>query len=391
MKILKCMPVLVLCVCLCGCNLLTRGSYTHVEEHQIPSTAPGNQNVSAQNYQQLYTALANMVSVGEDQKIIFVKQYDKQQLEEDLRKVTVALCEEDPIAAYAVKEIQCTVGTVSGEDAVSVQVVYLRDQAQIHQIVQVEDNLAAQDAICQSLNACDTGVVLYIEHYESVDFAQIVKDHALAYPEYVMEQPQVSVNIYPESGDSRVVEIKFSYVTGRDALKNMQNQVSPVFRSAVLYVSGDAAAEEKYSQLYSFLMERYDYSIETSITPAYSLLRLGAGDCRAFAMVYAAMCRQAGLECLVVSGNRAGENWYWNIVNMDGFYYHVDLLSVTDGGVFAGHDDAQMQLEGYLWNFEAYPVCQQPPSQENPDPDPNPDPNPDPEPEPDMENTPEEN
>ena len=369
MKLLKCLWIVVLCLCLCGCDLLSRGSHIYVGEHQNPSTGSGNQNVNARNYQQLYKALVNMVEKGEDQKIIFVKQYDKQQLNADLQQAVATICAENPIAAYAVKEIQCTVGTVSGEDAVSVQVLYMRDQTQIHQIVSVKDNQAAQEVIYQSLNACETGLVLYIAEYASIDFSQMVKDHALAYPEYVMEQPQVSVNIYPETGESRVVELKFTYETNRDLLKNMQNQVSPVFRSAVLYVSGDAAEEEKFSQLYSFLMERYDYTITTSITPAYSLLRHGMGDCRAFAMVYAAMCRQAGLECLVVSGNRAGENWYWNIVNMDGAYYHVDLLSTGDGGVFLGHNDEQMQAEGYLWNFEAYPSCQ-PSVPDDPNPEP---------------------
>ena len=369
----KCCFIMALCLCLCGCSLLTRGSHIYVGEHQNPSTAVGSQNVNARNYQQLYKALEIMVKKGEDQKIIFVKQYDKQQLEADLKQAVDTICAEYPIAAYAVKEIQCTVGTVSGEDAVSVQVVYLRDQAQIRQIISVADNQAAREEIVRSLNNCESGLLLYIEAYASVDFTQMVKEHALAYPENVMEQPQVSVNIYPETGESRVVELKFTYETNRDALKNMQNQVSPVFRSAVLYVSGDAAEAEKFSQLYSFLMERYDYTIASSVTPAYSLLRHGVGDCRAFAMVYAAMCRQAGLECLVVSGNRAGEDWYWNIVNMDGVYYHMDLLSVGDGGIFQGHNDTQMQADGYLWNFEAYPQCQ-PPAPEEPDPAPDPEP-----------------
>ena len=373
MKIIKCLCLLVLCICLSGCDLLSRGSHIYVGDHQIPATAPGNQNINAQDYQQLYQALVNMIRRGESQQIVFVRHYDKQHLEEDLRTVTQEVSQKDPIAAYAVKEIQCTAGTVSGEDAVSVQVLYLRDQSQIRQIQTVKDIAEAADKIGLALNNCDTGVVLYVEQYSSADFSQIVQAHALAYPEYVMEQPQLSVNIYPETGESRVVEIKFNYETNRETLKTMQTQVSPVFRSAVLYVSGDARQEEKFSQLSSFLMERYDYTISTSITPAYSLLRHGTGDCRAFAMVYAAMCRQAELECMVVSGNRAGENWYWNIINIDGVYYHVDLLANNENGAFLGYEDSQMQADGYLWNFEEYPACVKP---ADPEPDPDPDPNP---------------
>lgn len=367
MKFAQCFMALVLCLCLCGCDFMNNGSHVYVQYHEPESTAGNTQNVSAETYQQLYDALARMIEKGTDQQIISVERYDKQCLEADLDKVSQDLLSSHPIAAYAVQEIRCTVGTVSGGDALSVQITYLHDEAQIRQILRVEDAAGAGDMIAQSLNACDPGVVLYIQNYAPTDFTQIVENYAMEHPEYVMEQPQVAVSIYPETGDSRVVEIKFAYHTSRESLKNMQNQVSPVFRSAVLYVSGDAAEKEKYSQLYSFLMERYDYTIETSITPTYSLLRHGAGDCRAFATVYAAMCRQAGLDCQVVSGNRSGENWYWNIVCMDGVYFHVDLLSETDGSVFLPHGDAEMRENGYLWDFDAYPACPQDPKQDTPE------------------------
>ena len=135
----------------------------------------------------------------------------------------------------------------------------------------------------------------------------------------------------------------------------MQTQVRKVFDSAVLYVSGDGEDREKYAQLYSFLMERYDYKIETSITPSYSLLRHGVGDCKTFAVVYAAMCRLSGLECLVVSGTRAGEAWYWNIVRDGQRYFHVDLLRSAQVGKFVELTDGQM--EGYVWDYSRFPEC----------------------------------
>ena len=94
MKLLKCLWIVVLCLCLCGCDLLSRGSHIYVGEHQNPSTGSGNQNVNARNYQQLYKALVNMVEKGEDQKIIFVKQYDKQQLDADLQQAVATICAE---------------------------------------------------------------------------------------------------------------------------------------------------------------------------------------------------------------------------------------------------------------------------------------------------------
>ena len=135
----------------------------------------------------------------------------------------------------------------------------------------------------------------------------------------------------------------------------MQSQVKPVFDSAALYVCGEGSENQKFSQLYAFLMERFDYKVETSITPSYSLLRHGVGDSRAFATVYAAMCRAAGLECIVVTGTRSGEPWSWNIICEDGYYWHVDLLHSNEGGRFRKVLDADM--EGYVWDYSAYPLC----------------------------------
>ena len=126
-----------------------------------------------------------------------------------------------------------------------------------------------------------------------------------------------------------------------------------IFASALLYVNSDASDAQKFAQLYTFLMERFDYKQETSITPSYSLLSHGVGDCEAFATVYAAMCRQAELDCDVVSGTRDGESWHWNIVREGDVYYHVDLLRCSEESGFRCRTDAEM--EGYVWDYSAYP------------------------------------
>ena len=100
-------------------------------------------------------------------------------------------------------------------------------------------------------------------------------------------------------------------------------------------------------------MERFDYSLETTITPAYSLLHEGVGDCTAFATVYAAMCRKAGLECHVVSGTREGEPWSWNLIYFMGNYFHVDLLFCSQTGGFAASLGSEMT--DYEWDHSAYP------------------------------------
>ena len=64
------------------------------------------------------------------------------------------------------------------------------------------------------------------------------------------------------------------------------------------------------------------------------------------------MCRQAGVDCQVVSGTRDGESWHWNIIREENVYYHVDLLRCNEGGGFSRRTAAQMQ--DYVWDYSAY-------------------------------------
>jgi hypothetical protein len=201
--------------------------------------------------------------------------------------------------------------------------------------------------------------VLRVGDYKDLDFVQLVSDFAMENPDVAMELPQVTVSVYPQEGTDRVVDIRFAYQTARDTLYTMRDYVEPVFRSAALYVSSEEESDSvKFARLYTFLKERNDYQVKTSIVPAYSLLRYGVGDSKAFAVVYAAMCRQAGLECHVVTGTRNGEPWYWNIVRNGELYSHVDLLCCREQGAFHSHSDGEMT--GYVWDYSAYPVCLEP-------------------------------
>ena len=215
---------------------------------------------------------------------------------------------------------------------------------------------AAKVLIGVALEQYDPGVVILVGEYIPTDVAQIAEDYALRNPSAVMETPQVTAEVYPNTGEQRVLELKFTYQTSRDELRQMRTQVEPVFDAAALYVSGDDVDMRKYSQLYAFLMERFtDYQVKTSITPAYSLLRHGVGDSKTFAAVYAEMCRRAGMECQIVIGTRDGEPWCWNMVQIDGFYYHVDLLKSWGEGGFRKQTDSQMT--DYVWDYSSYPTC----------------------------------
>lgn len=347
--------LLALCLLLAGCDNWMNGSYISVTPHSDENNQPQQDVVSVSSYLELRTALADLVESGTESCVISIADMDRIQAESQMNMAVRYAKNQNPIGAYAVEDITYEFGTNAGQQAIAVNITYSHGKSELLRIKRYGTMEDALGAITTALEKCESDLILRIDNFENTDFTQYLQDYADAHPESVMEMPQVVINQYPETGDQRVLEVKYTYQTSRESLRNMQSRVQAVFSSAALYVSGDGEESEKFSQLFSFLMERYDYQIETSITPAYSLLRHGVGDSKAFATVYASMCRQAGLECLVVTGTRAGEPRFWNMICQDGVYCHVDLLRSSENGSFQCLTDAQM--EGYVWDYSAYPAC----------------------------------
>lgn len=342
--------LLALSLCLSGCGWMD-GYYSHVMPHQEQTATDRTESVSASDYAGLRAALEDMIRSGKESDVIHVTDFDQKKVELSMSMAVRYVTCSFPIGAYAVENIRYEIGTSGGAPAIAVEISYLRSYVEIRKIHTVADMEEAREVISQALENHEAGVVLLVENYKQMDIAQLVASHAQEHPDLVMETPQVTTGVYPDEGTARVLEVQLTYQNSREALRQMQEQTGPLFTSAAMYVTPDAADGVKYAQLYTFLMERFDYQLETSITPAYSLLRYGVGDSRAFATVYAAMCRRAGLECLVVTGTRAGEPWSWNIICDSGLYFHVDLLQDHFRELL------DWEMSGYVWDYSAYPVC----------------------------------
>lgn len=337
-----------------GCSWMG-GTYVSITPHheQLPSVQADS--LMAAEYSQLRDILEQLTEAGAENAVIHVPEYDRHMVEQGMKNAVRYITEVLPVGAYAIDKVEYEVGTSAGQPAISVNITYLHGRSELRRIRQAADMETAKELILESVEECSDSVVILVDRYQEQDLVQMVADYAVENPAVVMEIPQLAIGTYPETGSKRVLEIKFAYQTSRETLRNMKTQVKRVFDSAALYINQNDANEQKFNQLFAFLTERFPYKYETSITPSYSLLCHGVGDARAFAVVYGAMCRSAGLECQLVSGTKNGEAWYWNLICIEGRYYHVDLLESRDAGVFTKHTDEQMH--GYVWDYSAYPAA----------------------------------
>ncbi len=336
---------------LTGCNWMD-GSYVSVTPHQV-GYSDEEDTMMISDFIDLRSAVIGMIDSGETEGVLPLKDYLQQDIRADMIRVKEYVMSTSPIGAYAVQSIDYEYDTTDDKNTLSVEISYRHTKAEIGKIHAVYGMDGAKTFLVDTLNNHRKSLVLLVTRYEDMDIHQWITDYIALHPEIVMETPQVSIQTYPEQGEARVVEILFSYQNSRDSLRQMQNQVSPIFSSAKLYVSTEVDDLTKLEQLYTFLMERFDYKYETTQTPAYSLLYSGVGDSKAFAEVYAAMCRQIGVECSVVPGTYQEQSRYWNLIQLDGIFYHVDLLQSEQLGSLQLMEHEEMSE--YQWDQSLYP------------------------------------
>ena len=343
--------ILILSLLLTGCSWMD-GEYHSVTPHMSGNHKTAKDAVTVTGYNELRDALVELVTDGRQKSTIYTAGIDTDLLDQYMGTAIMHVFQNCAVGAFAADKIEYEYGISGGKTAVVIEVSYLHTRQEILRIKNAEDMEGVKSSIAAALRKCDASAVIKVANYEEIDLIQYVEDYVSNYPDVCMETPVVKTAVYPNRGDERVVEMIFTYQNSREQLRNMQDTVKPIFDSAKMYVQTSEEPLQKYEQLYSFLMERFDYKLETSINPAYSLLRYGVGDCKAFAQVYANMCRNAELECLVVTGTRDGEPWYWNLVRIGEEDYHVDLLTCVSNGEFTLMTPQDM--ENYVWDYLEY-------------------------------------
>ena len=345
-SILSVILLLAVLLSVSGCSMFSE-TYVAQRPHQGNHHSIQSGQQMASSYPEIYTALAALVSHGETTGVIILSDLTEQVGRSYMQAAVKNVMGQDPIGAYAVDNIQFDMGTNAGRMAVGVQIQYSRSRADIANVKSVTTMEEAELLIGQSLEQSTDAVVFVVEQFDQIDFASLVQQYGQTNAAMVMEIPQVMTAIYPHTGQKRLVEVTFTYQNSQDDLLQMQALVKPFFTAAELYVQGETSTRKKFQQLYSFLMERWDYKLKSSVTPTYSLLQDGMGDSMAFACVYAAMCRQTGLECRVVTGTKDGKVWSWNRVVISNRVYYIDLIEAARSGRFQMRTASEMH--GYTW------------------------------------------
>ena len=360
---MKYLPAILLALFLTGCSALAPNEYLSVTPHEetVPQLSTADV-LTAENYLSLKNAIMKLVRTGQTDGVIRVTNYDGD-VEADLAEAAYEVCKLDPLGAYAVDYMTHSCTRIVSYYELRINMTFRRTPQEISQIVPASTQTQLKSQLKSAIDRSAERMTLRLTSYrdQAEDIPQLVADHCRANPGTVMEIPSLSVQVYPDSGNVRIMEINFHYTNTPEQLRQKQEAVQESLQAAAEYIRYRDTDQEKAQLLYTYLTQRFTYTEGSSATPLYDALCAGVADPKALAQAWELICELAGVDCYTVAGLRNGEPCYWNILSADGCYRHLDLTRcVLEYGVPVFLPDWDMDT--YYWDTELYPACTNPTS-----------------------------
>ncbi len=355
MRKIMCAIMAVLMLLSTGCASMLNRDYSSVAPHSATPTAEGDSNtIRVENYQELVNALIYLVNQGEESGSI---RYSGE--EADFKKLMDEAClevkQEDPLGNYAVDYIKYSVTSIVGSYEADVQITYRRTREQVASIVDATGAAAIRSELSRALSSFSSEVVLRISYFEEDEnyIHQLVRQAYLSNPATALDFPEAEVAMYPESGQQRIVEVTLTYHQPLQTLESRRNSLSREAERICQPLAESSSIRGKLDGITQALQSMGAYSAQGGST-AYDALLSGGGDSQGVALAFSLLCRQVGITCSVVDGQKDGQSHFWNVVQTAAGYRHVDL---SRSGSVTYDVDQTMTQQGYVWDTQQVPVC----------------------------------
>jgi hypothetical protein len=175
-------------------------------------------------------------------------------------------------------------------------------------------------------------------------------------------------------GSIRKCEITFKYKKTKEEMLMMKTKTEQ--KSAEIIkniIKPDMNDYEKALAIHDYIVNNASYDKENyyrGTIPAesytdYGVLIIGKAVCEGYAKALFRLLNSSGVKCLYVSGTANNSPHAWNIVQLEGDYYHIDATwddpITADGSNVLRHDyfnvtDDVMMID-HSWDRSLYPQC----------------------------------
>lgn len=352
--------VCVLALLLSGCNAMFDKEYrseeVYVDEYFEIKDESFVQEVK--NYRGMKNALMNLINSAAEYGKIRTEKY-KGDPEDDISKACIEVTREEPMGIYAVDYITHSVNLIVSYYEIEVYITYRRTPEEIAGVVTIRSGIELQNLLSAAMEKCETSLAV-MQVSTDVDEESIenyVNSIYRSNPVRVPACPEVTVNSYtaPDNTIQEITEIELEYPLSKEEMTDMKTSLQNYTRDVITISDyGDV------NHVCRTLLNRCSPDAEGSGSAYEALLGGRTANSEGYAMATKILCNAAGIDSYVVEGWLNDVKHFWNIVNIRGRHYHLDMYSTAVSG-----EDAEFMLDGdiesrYSWDRTVYPACEDP-------------------------------
>lgn len=366
---------------LSGCSRLFSRDYLVISPHlETNPQVEVDGELRVETYRGLKSAILSLIEDRKEEGLIQLINYSGD-AETDVRNACMESTMDEPLGVYAVEYMSFESVRVLTYYEVRINITYRRTLEQIQSILRFGNTANYRARLKETFLNYDSGLTAEVLYYypDQYNIATILEDVYYTHPLYAVVMPEYSVNVYPESGWRRIVEVSLSYGAPPDELrersKTLGDRIEDLTADYADQPSVEAAKriDNDLRQRINFLPDpdsAIDDSLPTqkeSSSTAYGALIEGASSSEGYALAYKALCDRIGLPCQIIRGRYNSIDHFWTLVETEGGWYHVDtaLNDYTGSRQFLLKTDDQLTL--HKWNTSLYPKSSELPLEpENP-------------------------
>ena len=354
-----CLPLLGLTalLCLAGCSAMLEREYQSVEPHVRLSVAEDDSNaVWAESYSELQSAILAQVKAHQEVGVIRLKSW-KGDVEEQLTRACDEISHSDPLGAYAVDRIQHSFTRMVSYYEATITVDYRRSAEQIAAVTTVTGSGAIRAELLDALDGFVTETAFQINYFDETQDADyirgLIREAYYDLPAAALGVPEAQVNLYPDHGSRRVVEVLLTYPEDTTALQSKRVGLEEAATDLAEPYRANGLTDRALASAFFYALREKAQADEEGGATAYAALVEGAADSEGMALAYKELCSLTQLGCRIVEGTLAGAPHFWTIVTLEEGNRHVDPTQ-AEGALLT---DAQLIEAGYAWPEGEYPVC----------------------------------
>ncbi|MBR4549628.1 MAG: hypothetical protein IKO83_06890 [Oscillospiraceae bacterium] len=346
---------------LCGCGRIFDTEYV-VEtsfEPVVNAAAPEADDTTAASLDDLMEVLRGMVAEGDVSRVIRFDPAYTGDVSADLASACWQIRTQDALCAYCVENISYELSKIVNHYEALLSVQYSKTAEALESIVQLPYAADAGELLREAMVTGQRSLVLLIER--SSYSAEALEDFILQIyheaPTISPLEPRVSVSMTSGADTQRLYVIDFDYGMSAEEHAARCEAMAALDLFMGTDLSGLSEAERALLACCGLIV-RSRYTEDSAKDSVYDALIGREANDHGLALAYVEYCRRMGLDCETIHGQRGGEAYTWNIVQIDGAYYHVDTAVCSRLGVEAGFLlDDESAWGTYRWDYFAYPHC----------------------------------